>query len=115
MIQHLLPSGTAIYSVYVHVTNIKVNTGDIVGHTTHIADLMDKAQLDTYGWEFNHLHFEILKKPRVHEINGNYLSYSTRCKTKEDVLEHFHNPELFLKKMWSTKNHDIDNPISNKK
>lgn len=103
MIQHLLPTGTAIYSVYVHVTNIKVSKGDIVRNTTHIADLMTKTQLDIYGWEFNHLHFEILKKPRVHQVNGNYLSYSTKCKTKEDVRKNFQNPTLFLENMWANE------------
>ena len=101
MIQHILPSETTIYSVYVHVTDIKVSIGDIVDNSSHIANLMNRKQLDLYGWDFNHLHFEILREPRIQEDTGKYLSFSTKCKTEEAVMKHFYNPELFLKEMWS--------------
>ena len=100
IIKHILPSGTTIYSVYVHVTDIKVSTGDIVNSSSHIANLMNRKQLDLYGWDFNHLHFEILREPRTQEGTGKFLSFSTKCKTEEDVMKHFFNPELFLKEMW---------------
>ena len=101
MIRHRLPSKETIWTVYVHVTKVKVKVGDLVSNDTIIAHLMDKSQLNKYGWEFNHLHFEVLKYPRMSEA-GQYLSFSARCKTKKEVEEHFYNPVTFLQKMWAT-------------
>lgn len=101
MIQHRLPSEETIWTVYVHVTKVKVKEGDLVRNDTIIANLMDKSQLNKYGWEFNHLHFEVLKYPRISEA-GRYLSFSTECKTKKEVEKHFYNPVTFLQKMWAT-------------
>ena len=101
MIRHRLPSEETIWTVYVHVTKVKVKEGDLVSNDTIIAHLMDKSQLKKYGWEFNHLHFEVLKYPRISET-GKYLSFSTECKTKKEVEKHFYNPVTFLQKMWAT-------------
>ena len=100
MIQHHLPSGQIVWTVYVHVTRIKVQVGDVVTSKTVIAHLMNENQLDKYGWTFNHLHFEILKRPRKNKA-GKYLSYSTKCKTKEEVRMHFLDPIGFLEKAWA--------------
>ena len=102
MIKHTLPSLETVYSVYVHVTNIQVKIGDMVTSDTIIATLMDKQQLNNFGWEYNHLHFEILKKPRTCEI-GKILSYSTKCRTIKEVEKHFYNPISFLKSMWNSE------------
>lgn len=102
MIKHILPSRETVYSVYVHVTNVQVKIGDIVTSDTVIATLMDKQQLNNFGWEYNHLHFEILKKPRTCEI-GKILSYSTKCRTIKEVEKHFYNPIDFLQSMWNSE------------
>jgi murein DD-endopeptidase MepM/ murein hydrolase activator NlpD len=100
MIMHKLTTGESIYSVYAHITDVQVSVGDTVDSNSFIAHLMNVEQLDKYGWKFNHVHFEILKKePRVGET-GNLLSYSVLCRTKEQVDQHFYNPVSFLKEKW---------------
>lgn len=100
MIQHRLSSGQTVWTVYVHVTNVMVRPGDVVGENTVIALLMNESQLNRYGWEFNHLHFEILKYPRINK-EGKHLSFSTKCKTENQVRSHFYNPITFLQRMWA--------------
>ena len=100
MIQHQLKSGKTIYTVYVHITNVKVEIGDWVSTDTVIACLMNKKQLLKYGDDFNHLHFEVLKYPRENE-SGKIFSYSTRCRTKQEVEKYFLNPINFLEKVWA--------------
>lgn len=102
MIQHSLPCGETLWTVYVHVGKVKVRLGELVRSDTVIAYLMDEHQLNYYGWEFNHLHFEVLKFPRINEV-GKYLSFSTGCKTRKEVKKHFYNPIDFLKKMWAAE------------
>ena len=100
MVMHKLETGEIIYSVYVHITDIQVSIGEIVDCNTIVGRLMNAEQLNKYGWEFNHIHFEILKsKPRI-EDPGKYLSYSVLCKTPKEVDAHFYNPVTFFQKMW---------------
>lgn len=105
MIQHKLPSGESVWTVYVHVTRIEVGVGDIVSKNTVLAHLMNRDQLNEYGWVYNHLHFEVLKKPRINHI-GKYLSYSTRCRTEEEVERHFFDPVKFLENVWLSERKD---------
>lgn len=101
MVMHQLASGETIYSVYVHITDIQVSIGETVDSNTFIARLMNAEQLNKYGWEFNHVHFEILRgKPRI-ETPGKYLSYSVLCNTQEEVNKHFYNPVSFFHRMWN--------------
>jgi murein DD-endopeptidase MepM/ murein hydrolase activator NlpD len=101
MIQHRLPYDEIVWSVYVHVTHINARIGDVVSSNTAIAHVMNKDQLKKHGWEYKHLHFEILKKPRVNEV-GKYVSYSTRCKTRQEVEKHFYDPKAFLQRMFAS-------------
>jgi murein DD-endopeptidase MepM/ murein hydrolase activator NlpD len=100
MIQHKLPSGGFIWTTYVHVAQITVQIGDIVTSDTVIGHLMNKKQLNKYGWVYNHLHFEVLRNPRIGN-GGKLLSYSTWCKTKNEVMKHFYNPVDFFKREWA--------------
>jgi len=100
MVEHRLPSGEIVWTVYVHVTDVKVKRGESVTSDTVIAHLMSKVQLNIYGWHFNHLHFEVLKKPRITK-DGKYLSYSTWCKTEDEVERRFHNPVAFFIELWA--------------
>ena len=99
MIEHFLPE-KKVYTVYAHITNIQVEIGDKVDINSYIANLMNAEQLDRYGWEFNHLHFEILKTTRLGE-DGKLLSYSTRCKTKKEIYRRYYDPILFFRHAWS--------------
>ncbi len=90
------------WTVYEHVAGIKVNLHDRVSPTEPLARFMKREELDTYGWQFNHFHLEILKYPPI-KIEGNisnpdrlYSTYSINCYTLEDLYKHYYNPIEFL-------------------
>jgi hypothetical protein len=96
-------SSKKFWTVYEHVAGIKVHLNEQVTPHSAIARFMNRNELNKYGWQFDHFHFEILKiKPtRIKPGNVNperhYSSYSLTCFTKEDLSKYFHNPIEFLK------------------
>jgi murein DD-endopeptidase MepM/ murein hydrolase activator NlpD len=104
MIEHEI-NGTKFWSVYEHVAGISVRTGETVLPETPIARFMTKAELNQYGWQFDHFHLEILKvkpmqlKPSKSYPERFYNSYSLVCYTKKDLERYFYNPLDFLKNM----------------
>lgn len=90
------------WTVYEHIAGIKVDLNDKVSPDKPIARFMNKSELDRYGWQFDHFHFEILKmKPlRMKADAGNpdrrYSSYSLICYTREELNNYFYSPADFL-------------------
>ncbi len=95
-IQHTLVEGTKVWSVYIHIINERVRVGDIVDTETVIARLMNAAELERYGQEYNHVHLEIMKKIPPAFVDVNQRKTFT-CYTDQEVDEYFYNPETFLK------------------
>lgn len=95
-IEHALADGTKIWSVYIHIINERVRVGDIVDVETIIARLMNPTELDRYGWEYDHVHLEIMKKlpPIVSEF---YDRKTFTCYSEGEVDEYFYDPQVFLK------------------
>lgn len=95
-IQHLLANGEKIWSVYIHIIDEKVKIGDIIDSETVIARLMNAAELERYGQEYNHVHLEIMKK-----MPPDFANFDQRktfsCYSNQQVDEYFYNPEEFLK------------------
>ncbi len=59
-VEHTLPDGSVLYSLYVHVLDVKVAVGDDVDETTVLARLFDAEELAKADFgTANHLHFEI--------------------------------------------------------
>jgi murein DD-endopeptidase MepM/ murein hydrolase activator NlpD len=59
-VEHTLPDGSVLYSMYVHVMDVKVAVGDEVDETTVLACLFDAEELAKADFATaNHLHFEI--------------------------------------------------------
>jgi murein DD-endopeptidase MepM/ murein hydrolase activator NlpD len=59
-VEHTLPDGSVLYSMYVHVMDVKVAVGDEVDETTVLARLFDAEELAKADFgTANHLHFEI--------------------------------------------------------
>ena len=91
------------WTVYEHIAGIKVNLYDDVSPQTPIARFMDKNELNRYGWQFDHFHFEILKaqpiklKPDRSKPERLFASYTLMCYTKDDLDKYFYNPLDFLK------------------
>jgi murein DD-endopeptidase MepM/ murein hydrolase activator NlpD len=95
-------SSQKFWTVYEHVAGIKVRLNEQVTPNLPIARFMNMYELNKYGWQFDHVHFEILKiKPiKIKPDNSNrerhYSSYSLLCLTKNELNKYFYNPIEFL-------------------
>jgi len=91
------------WAVYEHIAGIQVSVNDTVEIGIPIARFMNRDELNRYGWQFDHLHFEVLKtKPIKLATDPNrperhYKSYSLLCYTRDDLNKYFYNPiEFFM-------------------
>ena len=97
IIEHKI-SGSKVWSLYEHIAGIKVNVNDAVRSDTPIARFMNKKELDAYGWQFDHFHFELLKveprklKPSKANPERFYNSYTLTCYTSTDLKKYYFNP-----------------------
>lgn len=90
------------WTVYEHIAGIIVDLNESVSPDKAIARFMNKAELNKYGWQFDHFHLEILKtKPtrippnKLHPTRL-YTSFSLVCFTSEDLEKHYYNPMVYL-------------------
>jgi hypothetical protein len=67
---------------------------------------MNKQELDRFGWQFDHVHFEVLKhrpRPLMPSTRTPYRlfgTYSLKCYTPADLQRYYHDPIEFLEKHW---------------
>jgi murein DD-endopeptidase MepM/ murein hydrolase activator NlpD len=96
-------SSHKFWTVYEHVAGINVRLSEQVTPDLPIARFMNKNELNKYGWQFDHFHFEILKvKPLILKTDDSnperrYSSYSLTCSSMEELNKYFYNPIEFLK------------------
>jgi murein DD-endopeptidase MepM/ murein hydrolase activator NlpD len=109
IIEHSLPNGDPVWTVYEHVAGITVTVGDIVSPRTSIARFMNKGELDRYGWQFDHVHFEVLKvRPRAlkptdrHPLRF-FNTYSLECYAESDLDKYYYDPVSFMEVRWLTE------------
>ena len=92
------------WTVYEHVSEIWVSVGDLVNPMKPIARFMTKQELDRFGWQFDHIHFEILRtEPFKIPINSKlpqrkYSAPTLTCFTETDLEKNYYNPEQFMSK-----------------
>ena len=90
------------WTVYEHIAGIEVGVGDLVDENTEIARYMSKSELNKYGWQFDHFHFEILKvppikvKPSTTQPQRMFKTYNLICYTFEDLDNYYFDPIEFL-------------------
>lgn len=102
--QLIIEHGTSekFWTVYEHVAGINVRLSEQVSPDLPIARFMNRSELDKYGWQFDHFHFEILKlkpiklKPDKLNPDRHYSSYSLTCFTGEELSKYFYDPIEFL-------------------
>lgn len=103
IIEHTI-DGEKVWTVYEHVAGIAVKLGERVSTSKPIARFMTKQELDRFGWQFDHFHFEVLKiQPTPLKVDPKlpdrkFVSHSLNCHTKADLDSHFFNPMEFLRK-----------------
>jgi hypothetical protein len=109
IIEHRLPNGDPVWTVYEHIAGITVTAGDIVSSHKPIARFMNKVELDGYGWQFDHVHFEVLKvRPRAlkptdkHPLRF-FSTYSLECYTESDLDKYYCDPISFMEARWSNE------------
>jgi hypothetical protein len=107
IIEHKLPHKDSVWTVYEHIAAIMVTVGDIVLSHEPIARFMNRQELEKYGWQFDHLHFEILKeRPRPLKPNDKtplrfFSTYSLECYTESDLNKYYYDPISFMEERWS--------------
>jgi len=104
IIEHRLGDGRSIWTVYEHIAHITVSVGDTVFANKPIARFLDTRELDSLGWQFDHLHFEVMKrkpyslKPSPQTPQRLCGTYSLECFTLEKLHETYYNPlELIVR------------------
>lgn len=108
IIEHKI-NGAKFWSLYEHIAGIKVGVGDIVDHQSPIARFMNKAELNRFGWQFDHFHLEVIKtkperiKPDTKNPERFFISYSLICYNIYDLNKYFYNPIDFLKNNCNNK------------
>ena len=91
------------WTVYEHIAGIKVKINQEVNENMPIARFMNKYELDKFGWQFDHFHFEILKYPpkRVKTNNKQpqykFCTYNLICYNKNDLDNYYIDPFIFFK------------------
>ena len=90
------------WTVYEHIAGIEVDLYERVNPDSPIARFMNISELDKYGWQFDHIHFEILKLAPFKVKRKNSLpdrlfaSNTLGCLTKDDLNKYFCNPLNFF-------------------
>jgi murein DD-endopeptidase MepM/ murein hydrolase activator NlpD len=92
------------WTVYEHIAEIRVKPGDTVNPQTPFARFMNRNELEKYGAQFDHFHFEVLKHPPMKlapdakNPRRFFSSYTLVCKNDSDLAKYFYDPIEFLKK-----------------
>ncbi|MFO7827663.1 MAG: M23 family metallopeptidase [Bacteroidales bacterium] len=98
-------NGNTFWTEYEHVAGIKVEVGDFVTEKTQIARFMNSDELNQYGWQFDHFHFEIFKVPPMRIVPKEsqpqhiYNTFNLICYTMDDLDHYYFNPIPFLKEL----------------
>ncbi len=106
IIQHSLSDQQFVWSVYEHIAGVSVKLGDNVDPDRPIARFMNKKELQLHGWQFDHVHFEILKSPPPKRDFDNripschYATYSIVCYNRNDLEMRYYDPLEFLIQNW---------------
>ncbi|MBN1464143.1 peptidoglycan DD-metalloendopeptidase family protein [candidate division KSB1 bacterium] len=106
IIRHRLADSTDLWTVYEHVAGIRVGLHESVDPQRPIARFMTRAELDRYGWQFDHVHFEVMRvkpKPRMPDQTKPFFHFGTYCLvcyTQADLDEKYYDPLQFLQRQW---------------
>ncbi len=98
IVEHTLPDKSKLWTVYEHLAGIRCALGDTVSPAEPIARFMNRSELDRHGWQFDHLHLEIMKvppRPRRPDLRlplCRYLTYGLTCYTREDLESKYLDP-----------------------
>lgn len=106
IIEHQESNGEFVWTVYEHIAEASVGLGEVVNPERAIGRFFNKNELDKFGWQFDHLHFEILKqpprrvKPEPQLPLRLYSAYTLECYNHDDLRKYYHDPRGFFESRW---------------
>jgi murein DD-endopeptidase MepM/ murein hydrolase activator NlpD len=115
IIEHATQDSSGIWTVYEHTGKILVTCGDTVGPNDTIALFMTREELHRHGWQFDHVHFEIMKRapqkvPESRDLPLHlFCSYGLTCYNKKILSDCYENPLRFLQSRWAHANEQFPN------
>jgi hypothetical protein len=92
--------------VYEHLAGIRIAVGDAVAPGIPIGRFMTNSELNRYGWQFDHLHFEVLRlRPRPAQPTKRlpmrlFQTYALVCADCATLSHYYFDPETFLENTW---------------
>ncbi len=111
IVEHVSSSNDTLWTVYEHIAGLRVIVGDTVNPFTPIGRFMTKKELNKYGWQFDHLHFEIMKhrprplQPTKKTPMRRFKVYNLECYKKADLEKYYHAPQEFFAACWNSPAH----------
>lgn len=108
IIEHAMSDSAKLWTVYEHVAGIAVQLHEQVDPQKPIARFMTSAELNEYGWQFDHVHFEVMKvapPARTPDIKRPYLHFGTYCLicyTEKELYQYYYHPLEFLTGRWQS-------------
>jgi len=102
ILEHCPSDSQSLWTVYEHVSGIRCGLGDTVAPDRPMARFMDRRELDRHGWQFDHLHFEVMKRrpvtrpPDARLPFCRYRTFGLTCFSESDLAGRYHDPLLFL-------------------
>ena len=106
ILEHVSSNNDTLWTVYEHLAGLTVVVGDTVDPFTPVGRFMTKKELNKYGWQFDHLHFEIMKyRPRPTLPTKKtpmrlFKVYNLKCYKKADLEKYYHAPQEFFAACW---------------
>jgi murein DD-endopeptidase MepM/ murein hydrolase activator NlpD len=103
IVEHVDSTDT-LWTVYEHLAGIRVIPGCKVTPTDTLGRFMNQQELIKYGYKFDHVHFEIMKKqPQSRSSTAAlphrlFQTYALTCYTQAQLLSIYEDPLKFLKK-----------------
>lgn len=102
IIEHYNSDEEVIWTVYEHISGIQVNVNDEVYANQQIARFMNREELNNYGWQFDHIHFEVMKikpipvNPDDKRPSRYFATYCLLCFDYSQLEDRYYNPLDFL-------------------
>ncbi len=91
-----------VWTVYEHLTGIVVAPGDTVDPSVPIGRFFNRDELDSLGWQFDHMHFEVMvvappKAPPAEGLPHRLLgTYALVCFSRRQLISRLRDPLEFL-------------------
>lgn len=106
IVEHRTAGGAAVWTAYEHLAGIITGLGDTVSPENPIGRFMSRRELDRYGWQFDHLHFEVLRerplpaRPTRLLPSRRFATFGLACDRQETLDRRYYEPEAFFEAHW---------------